>query len=230
MLHIAPGNNTGALAETRKFFEEGLAKGLTPGFKIRSYHVLPLSQEWSNLAKEFDTRIVWQYRKNVFKSAIGTYQKEVLGDSTAISGLKKNEIKGDRCSLGVGCKFRIEDMPKFHDLLKNRVKYQDQISEAVRVLDGGRDCSWEVPYEDFLYYPQDTIRDLHKFMGFDPENTESDRIKATGDSLCDVVENYDELCNNFYACAAWQPYLDDFVNDCRCSKFTTGTTEFCAVN
>lgn len=227
-LDVSIANTTGALAETKAFFKQGIANGLTPGFKIRSYHVIPKPEEWAKLVKEFDTRIIWQYRKNVFKSAIGTYQKEVLGDATAISGIKKSDVKGDRCAMGVGCKFRIDNLDTFHEMLKNRLTYQNDISRAVEILDAGRDCVMELPYEDYLYYPRETIHDLQTFLGLRYETTAPDRIKATKDSLCDVVENFDQLCQAFYACAVWQPYLDDHINNCRCTRFSKGTAKYCA--
>lgn len=224
---VSGTNLTGAIAETRKWFDEGIAKGKTPGFKIRAHHLIGAEEEWAKLVKEYGTRVIWQYRKNVIKSTLGTYQSEYLNDSTAIGGIKVNDAVGDRCDIGVGCKFRVDNFPFFHVLLQKRLTYEMQIVRAVHVLDRPGTCTLEVPYEDYLYHGKETMDDIQKFLGLKREYNEPSRVKATQDSLCDVVSNFDDLCNAFYGCAIWQPYFDDMVNNCRCRHFASSPAQYC---
>lgn len=226
--NVIPGDTARALNETRAFFDAGIKAGRMPGYKIRSHYVLKDPAGWAALAAEYDTRIIWQYRKNVFKAAIGVYARVVLGDTTATSGIPKDElIAQDRCSMGVGCSFRIENFKEMHNILTNRIEQDMQIMQAVKAIDGERKCVFELPYEDYLYYQRETMQDLFAFLGVKAHNLETFRAKATADNLCKVIKNYDEICTTFYGCPVWQPYLDDFKNDCRCRNFITGSAAYC---
>lgn len=217
--------------KTREFFQSGIAAGRIPGFKIRALHINANPSAWAALTQEFDTRVIWQYRKNVFKTALGIYARTVLNDSTATGGIGVKEMVGvkDRCDLGVGCSFPITQWKVFHEIMTGRIRQDTDMMKAVNVLDGGRNCMFELPYEDYLYDKEETLTELFRFLGLKATSMETFRVKATGDSLCEVVDNFDELCEKFYGCPIWQAYLDDFDNDCRCTKFQTGTAEFCSM-
>lgn len=219
-----------ALNMTRTFFDDAISRGKIPGYKVRSIHIFADPQAWEDLAREYDTRIIWQYRKNLFKTALGIYAEEVYDDDTATGGIKVKDLEkvDDRCDLGIGCSFAINEWGVFHEILTSRIRQDVHIMRAVKVLDGGRDCTFELPYEDYLYHKEDTLNDLFTFLGLQMESTDTYKAKATGDSLCDVVENFDELCTNFYGCPVWQPFLEDFENDCRCTNFTHGSAEYCS--
>lgn len=227
-----------ALQLTRDFFTESIAKGKIPGFKIRAFDIMMDPEGWEALTREFDTRIIWQYRKNVFKTTLGVYARVELGDYTATGGIKTTELDDveDRCKMGVGCSFNITNFDKFHQLLTNRVTQDLEMVKATRVLDGdmspkgSRQCVFELPYEDYLYHKEDTMKDLYAFLGLQLNTLETFRAKATSDSMCDVIDNFNEFCSMFYACPHWQPFLDDFENDCRCSSFTHGTDRYCAIH
>lgn len=64
-------NSTLALKYTRDFFSRGVASGKITGFKVRPNHIHKVPEAWAVLAKEFDTHIVWQYRDNILKQAVG---------------------------------------------------------------------------------------------------------------------------------------------------------------
>lgn len=215
-----------ALKEARGIFERGVKEGKTAGFKMRPMHIMNKAKEWAGLAREFETRILWQYRKNLFKATVGEYAYRVLNDTTVVEGLRKPISKEERCSLGAGCRYRISDLRFVHETLKSKVRMQNQITAAVEVIDGGRGCVREVAYEDYLYHREDTVGDVQKFLGFRMEKTEPGRFKATGDNLCEVVENWDEVCRHFYGCFAWQHMLDDVRNQCFC-KYSGGPSGFC---
>lgn len=227
---VSPDDVDGIVNLTRTYFDEGIREGKTPGFKIRSHHVLRHPDEWHKITKEYETRVIWQYRKNILKSAIGTYLRDVLGDRTSTGGIKREEMVKDRCEMGLGCTFRIDQFDQLHKIMAKRLGIEREVMDTVNLLDNGRGCVMEVPYEDYLYYPRETMTDILKFLNLPITHHESLRVKATADSLCDVVENWDELCLNFYGCALWQPYFEDYINDCRCRNFTRGPTTFCTTD
>lgn len=218
-----------ALAQARVIFDRAAKMGKTSGFKIRPMHILHQPEKWAKLAEEYGTRILWQYRKNLFKATVGEYSYRVLNDTAVVEGLRTNLSKKERCALGAGCSYKIEDLGFIHRTLLNKVKTQNQITQAVGLIDGGRGCVREVPYEDYLYHREETVRDIQKFLGIKTEKTQPGRFKATGDNLCEVVENWDEVCKNFYGCIAWQHMLDDVRNECFC-KYSGGPSKFCGMS
>lgn len=219
------------LNKTRQFFQSAIQAGRIPGFKIRALHINANPSAWAQLSREFDTRIIWQYRKNIFKTALGIYARAVLNDSTATGGIGVKEMAGvkNRCDLGVGCSFEIKQWKTFHEIMTGRIRQDTDMMKAVKVLDDERKCIFELPYEDYLYHKEETMTELFRFLGLKAGTMETFRVKATADSLCEVVDNFDELCEKFYGCPIWQPYLDDFDNECRCTKFQTGSDEFCSM-
>lgn len=219
-------NTTQALKFTRHFFEQGIAAGNTPGFKIRPMHILGEPEKWRELAVKYDTRIIWQYRKNLMKSSIGEYSNRYLNDSSILKGLESQEKAEDRCNFGVGCSYRVDDLDFLHKTLQGKFRSQKQITDAVHAISGGEGCVREVPYEDYLYERVETLSDLQQFLGFDEEKTAPERYKATGDNMCDVVENWEEVCTNFYGCVLWQHMLDDRRNNCFC-PFSSGPAKYC---
>lgn len=225
--HQPTFNTSLALQEAAAFFERGTRDGKTAGFKIRPRHVLAAPEQWRRLATRFDTRIIWQYRKNVVKSSVGEYSNRVLDDRSVVEGLRQNVSRDERCNIGVGCSFKIVDFEALFTILKGSLRSHRAIAEAVGVLAGGDGCVREVPYEDYLYAREEVMTDVIKFLGLDVRETTPSRFKATGDRLCEVVENWNQLCERLYGCLEWQSMLEDDFNDCHCAFPTNGTTKYC---
>ncbi len=190
-------NTTLALEWTRAFFERGIKAGKTPGFKLRPTHIHNDPAAWAALAREYDTRIVWQYRENLFKKTVGEYTYRYLNDSSVVEGLRKRMTNGERCKIGVGCQFRIDNLSYFHELLRDSVKSDVEISSAVHRIVDGRDCVHALPYEDYLYEREVSMARLQRFLGLREESHSPLRHKATRDNLCNAVLNWDELCKTF---------------------------------
>lgn len=211
-------NTTEALITARHIFQTERKAGKTVGFKLRPLHVLEQPAKWRKLVADFNIRIIWQYRKNVFKSAVGEYSHRYLNDSNVIEGFQRNLTREERCHIGAGCRFRVDNFAFLHEGLRSMVRSQRMISKAVNELtrDQRHACVREMPYEDYLYDRAEFMRDLQRFLGWQIERTAPARFKATGDSLCDVVENWDQLCDAFYGCVLWQHMLDDPRNGCFC--------------
>lgn len=219
-------NSTAALAETRAFFERGIRRGKVPGFKIRPMHLLVAPELFRALVRLYDTRIIWQYRQNLFKAAVGEYSTRYLNDSRAVEGLRSNLSVEERCASGAGCRFRIEDMSFLHETLCEKVKSHHLITNAVHSLTDGRECVREIPYEDYLYDREATMRDVFKFLGVAHRWTVPQRFKATKDNMCEVIDNWADVCRELYGCITWQPMLDDARNGCFCN-FSSGPVKYC---
>lgn len=220
-------NTTLALQWTRDYFRRGIGSGKTPGFKMRPNHIKRDPAAWVALAREFDTRIIWQYRHNIFKVAVGEYTLRNLNDSSVVEGLRRKMTKEERCKIGAGCRFRVDKMRSMHALLRNGVDCDEKIANAVHLIADGRDCVFGLPYEDYLYSREETMRRLHVFLGLRQESHAPKRFKATSDNMCEAIVNWDEVCENFYACHSWRSMMDDDRNQCYCN-FKTGPTSFCA--
>lgn len=223
-------NSTEALAITRRIFDHGIKTGLIAGFKIRPTHIMAAPDAWRSIVAEYDVRIIWQYRKNLFKAAIGEYTNRYLNDTSVVEGLHSNLTREERCKVGVGCSFKIEKFDALHTLLRNMIHSQKMITKAVAELSRDSPCVREVPYEDYLYDREGVMKDLFQFLGIQNENTAPARFKATGDRMCEIVQNWDQVCDNFYGCVLWQHMLDDPRNRCFCNM-TSGlpTGQFCDV-
>jgi hypothetical protein len=219
------GNATAAYEYVRDFFDRGIAEGRSPGFKMRPQHILDpaMAGRWAALAREYDTRIVWQYRENVFKQSVGEYSHRYLNDSSVVEGLERNMTQEERCKVGAGCRFRVDNFGFLHDLLRDALHNDLLIARAVHSITGGApDCALPMPYEAYLYDREGAMRRLHAFLGLPHERHAPERTKATADSMCSAVENYGDLCREFYGCHTWRALMDDLKNDCYCALYSTG--------
>lgn len=209
-----------ALKHARELLDRGLAKGKIPGFKVRPYHIRKKPKAWEDLVREYDTRIFWQFRVNIMKQAVGEYRHRVLNDTSVVEGLKASETACDKSS-GYQCQFRVDDVAALHDLLNDFTMNDDILGEAVRMLKRD-DHMLAVKYEDYLYRRNETMKETLDFLGVDQMETEPQRAKASPDSLCHMVTNYQEVCRAFYPCQLWRPYLDDDRNNCYCRPSNGG--------
>lgn len=221
-------NSSEAASTTRAFFERGIAMGKVPGFKIRPIHLLNEPERFRHVIRQYETRIIWQYRQNIFKASVGEYSIRYLHDKLAVEGLRRNLSKSDRCARGIGCSFPIDNVPFLYRTMRDKVRSHHLISKAVHVVAGQEGCIREVPYEDYLYNRNETMKDIFSFLGVAVMPTIPQRFKATGDNMCEVVENWDEVCRLFYGCIAWQHMLDDPLNHCFCN-IPGGPATYCDI-
>lgn len=203
-----------AIKYIREILDRAIAKGKVAGFKIRPYHIRHNTKAWQDLANEYDIRIFWNFRENVVKQAIGEYRHRVLNDTSVVEGLKEAEKACDEKS-GYKCQFRIDNVKAVHDLMNEFSINDEYLAEAVRMIKRD-DHMMVVKYEDYLYRKERLMREVMDFLGVDYSETQSLRAKASLDSLCDMVTNYQEVCSAFYPCQLWRPFLDDERNDCYC--------------
>lgn len=213
-----PSNEASLLAlnYTVNFFSNATKLGKTAGFKIRPRQLLKRPLDFSRAFGLFRTRIVWSYRSNMMKQALGDYTIHIHGDKTAYEGLKLDE-NGTAIDVAARkTRFRV-DPGKLHKLLKSRVAGDRQIAKALEVITPDH-CVLPVSYESYLQMPELILERVQMFLGLDlKEMHPAQRAKATQDSICDLVENWDELCDAFFGCETWRWMLDDFENGCSCS-------------
>ena len=216
-----------ALKRARELMNKGIRKGKIPGFKIRPNHINARPKDWQKFVQEYDARIIWQFRENILKQAVGEYRNRVLNDSSVVEGLRMVEKP---CAKGSGqkCRFKVDNFEALHNLMNSFSVNDDLLGKAVRNLDRSEDMTI-VRYEDYLYDRLGIMGEVFDFLGVEYENTAAQRVKASPDSLCDMVSNFVELCEHFYYCSLWRPFLEDRRNGCQClppdpKKFKT---EFC---
>lgn len=145
-----------------------------------------------------------------------------LNDTSAVQGLDANVSQKQRCRIGAGCRFRIDNMDFLHEMLTDCANNDEMISRAVRVVSAGSRCVLPIPYESYLYYPKTTMQKIQKFLGLTYEEHLPEHAKATSDSMCSAVENFGDVCNKFYGCHAWRHLMDDHKNQCYCSGYMSG--------
>ncbi|CAN8070607.1 unnamed protein product [Agarophyton chilense] len=204
-----------------EFFKNASSTGKISGFKMRPWHILHAAGEWKALVIKYNIRLIWQYRINVFKQAVGEYTARYMNDSSAIEGIDHTMSDEDRCKIGVGCQFRIENVSRLHDLMVNFIENNRQIQDAVHLLSNSNEeeqCMLPVTYEDYLYGRETTMRKLLKFLDADYEDHAPFRKKATSDNMCYALLNFhEEICDAFFRCSKWRSMLHDPRNLCTCS-------------
>lgn len=217
-----------ALQFTEDFFNEGKSQGKIPGFKIRPRHILNRPEQWRQLLTKHNTRIIWQFRHNFFKQAVGEYSYRYLNDTSVVEGLRGNDTLVDRCKRGAGCHFPIHDMKYFHQMLRMFVVNDKLITKAVQTLDR-EGCTLPLAYEEYLYSHDDAMKQAFGFLGLESVKVAPLRAKATKDNLCQVIDNFEEVCHTFFACHSWRHMMTDSRNNCKVSfgLFQTLMNYFC---
>lgn len=210
-----------ALEWTRDYFTRVQTLGYMPGFKMEIIPILKAMDDWKKLVEEFDTAIIFNYRVDHLKRAVGRYSFHYLGDKTAIGGIntKSGDAKHDRCSVGVGCSFNIDNMSNLHCIMTRSWKtYMYKVDGVKELTDN---CALNQPYEDYLKYPTDVLHQTLDFLGLERIEVESTREKATSDDMCQTVENFAELCAAFGDCALWKDSLvGEMDGSCTCKNYT----------
>lgn len=221
--HGAIASNTRkALLYARTFFKAGLAKNKTAGFKIRPRHILAAPDKWAKLFQEFDTKIIWNYRANIFKQAIGHYPIIYLNDTSRYEGLKVSPKSGKvtkEKNDHVG-EFRIHDMRAFYKLLSSRYRGERSVENAVVSL-RNKPCILPLSYELLLGNPLQTSLLLQLFLNLRViPSLQPARKKATDDNMCKVVSNWNEVCHAFFLCQRWRGMMDNSLTGCTCPIVT----------
>jgi len=216
--HGAMARNTSAALEyARRFFEAGIEMNKTVGFKLRPYHIQNNHSEWADLFREFDTRIIWNYRSNVFKQAIGHYPIVYLNDTSRFMGLArtvKTNTNRKRKKKRLE-KYAIHNMTAFYELLSSRYRGERRVENALVAL--GIPCVLPLSYELLLGNPNKASLTMQSFLNLPLNHTlQAARTKATGDNMCKVVTNWDEVCESFFMCHRWRGMMDNPEIGCTC--------------
>eukprot|EP00190_Bangiopsis_sp_CCMP1999_P002192 CAMPEP_0198736778 /NCGR_PEP_ID=MMETSP1475-20131203/67530_1 /TAXON_ID= ORGANISM="Unidentified sp., Strain CCMP1999" /NCGR_SAMPLE_ID=MMETSP1475 /ASSEMBLY_ACC=CAM_ASM_001111 /LENGTH=512 /DNA_ID=CAMNT_0044500629 /DNA_START=16 /DNA_END=1553 /DNA_ORIENTATION=- len=229
-------NITAAVEFTREYFTKARESGKVAGFKLSGYPIMRAQEEFAEIVKEFDTRVIWNYRTDFFKRAVGRYPMYFLGDDSAVSGISLSELN-KRCEMGVGCNYTIESIEDLHCTMTRGVRVHMGMEESVNSITsqalGG--CALHIPYHDFLHHPIEVSMQMQDFLGLPRHHVESTRAKATSDNICSVVNNYADICAAFNECSAWRNMLNDEENGCSCENYKyeslggDGENKFCTM-
>lgn len=192
----------------------------TAGFKIRPRHILAAPNEWAKLFEEFETKIIWNYRVNIFKQAVGHYPILYLNDTSRYEGLA---VKGGKLTKKknrhVG-EFRIHDVTAFYKLLSSRYRGERSVENAIVSL-RNNPCVLPLSYELLLGNPAQTSLLIQSFLNLRViPSLQPARRKATDDNMCKVVSNWNELCHAFFLCHRWRGMMDDSRTGCTCPVVT----------
>jgi len=215
------GEDEAEVRFTRGFLSDCVKVGKVGGFKMNPTPIKRNPEPWKQIAADFETAVIWNYRENMFKRSVGRFPPCFLDDDVSVAGVQAGMNREERCKQGVGCTFKV-DPEKLHSLMVRSKILFDDMHQAVKELtvNAGRPaCVLKVPYEDYLYHPTETILQMEKFLGLKPYITETWRAKATSDNMCEVVENFAEVCAAFRECSLWGQMLEDPKNNCSCSNY-----------
>ena len=210
--HGALGKDTeAALKYARAFFHLGVQINKTAGFKLRPYHILRNPAAWSELFREYNTRIIWNYRANIFKQAVGHYPIVYLKDKSRYEGIKLGERAQKRQTS-----YRIHDMNALFQLLSARFRGEREVEDAIVKLHDAA-CVLPVSYELLLRQPGRAQLAIQAHLGLAlNESLQALRRKATGNNMCEEVTNWNEVCNAFFLCHRWRGMMDDAEYGCSC--------------
>ncbi|KAJ8907552.1 hypothetical protein NDN08_007663 [Rhodosorus marinus] len=218
-------NPADAVAWARDYFSKRTNTSETnpgnklPGFKMSPVTVVKAPDAFKKLVHDFNLRVIWNYRENVFKWSVGRYPYYYLGDNTAVGGIEASSGVDDRCAVGVGCSFDVIDNRDLHCIMVRFHRVDQYVRKAVSILTEETGCYLEMAYEDYLEDSVGQMTKAFEFLGLRPIVMEPKRAKATSNNMCEVVANYGSVCAAFGECSAWKDMLNDPATGCSCSNY-----------
>lgn len=203
-------DHDGALRQAERFFKDMRKRGIVGGLKMKPYHILARPTEWGALFDRYSTRIIWMFRGNLFKQAVGEYDIIVRGERIRFGGYKIDKTAHKKK------RFSVDNMQALHKILLWRRGCNNDLERAV-IASGEDRCILPMSYEAFSASPAVQIERAQKFLGLEvmPGLTPG-RRKVGKDSLCAMVSNWNDVCAAFYGCDEWRAMMEDTVNECSC--------------
>jgi hypothetical protein len=222
-------NETRAVEHAEKFFETAAAQGKAGGFKIRPRHFTDAPKQWMDVIRKHDTRIILNFRNNLLKQAIGHYPIKFLNSTDAFEGYKVDANSSTWTgseNTTTNKRLLIENMEGLAQVLRDRIIGEEKIFRALGYLSAAgwdkQECTLPVSYEGFLMDWKASIERIQEFLGLDTKEVHMPlRRKVTEDNLCELLENYADVCSAFFGCQQLRWMLDDPVNNCMCSRLVT---------
>eukprot|EP00188_Purpureofilum_apyrenoidigerum_P002381 Plantae.Rhodophyta-Purpureofilum_apyrenoidigerum.ctg2475.p1 GENE.Plantae.Rhodophyta-Purpureofilum_apyrenoidigerum.ctg2475~~Plantae.Rhodophyta-Purpureofilum_apyrenoidigerum.ctg2475.p1 ORF type:complete len:405 (+),score=70.94 Plantae.Rhodophyta-Purpureofilum_apyrenoidigerum.ctg2475:261-1475(+) len=179
--------------------------------------VLAFASRWKSLLMKHNVRIMYMHRSNLFKRAVGRYPYYYLNYKGHFGGLQKGEKK--ECEKTNSCSYKV-DPYNIHCEMKRAFYVDEALRARVDAVLGEDKCALEILYEDYLYYPRETLHQIQDFLGLERvSQIDSDRVKVTNDGVCNVVSNYADICAAFNECSRWSWMINDEKNGCLCSNY-----------
>jgi hypothetical protein len=220
-----------AVQHAEQFFEKAVALGKTGGFKIRPRHFVTSPKEWMRVLRKYDTRIILNFRNNLLKQAVGHYPIKFMNSTAAYEGLRVDS-HGRGPSLestkSPHSRLRIDDMGGLAQLLRDRIAGEQLVFRSLADL--GRfgwdqnECTLPLSYEGFLLDWRASLERIQMFLGISTAEMHMPlRRKVTQDNLCELIENFADVCAAFFRCRDVRWMLDDPANNCMCSRLVTRT-------
>eukprot|EP00188_Purpureofilum_apyrenoidigerum_P001253 Plantae.Rhodophyta-Purpureofilum_apyrenoidigerum.ctg16738.p1 GENE.Plantae.Rhodophyta-Purpureofilum_apyrenoidigerum.ctg16738~~Plantae.Rhodophyta-Purpureofilum_apyrenoidigerum.ctg16738.p1 ORF type:complete len:337 (+),score=45.53 Plantae.Rhodophyta-Purpureofilum_apyrenoidigerum.ctg16738:47-1057(+) len=214
------GNALESVKKSRQLFNQYRGKfgnSKAPGFKVRPSNIFTSGGvgRWQKLINKFNTRLILNYRENIFKSSIGMYSIRGLGDLSSQMGLPDGKTSEEHCKENPHlCSFRIDDFKLFSNLLFKAMDSKRRTLEIAEKLCWP--CVHYIRYEDFEKDSNGEMDKVYDFLGVPREQHTALFQKALPKSPCKILSNYQEVCSRFWGCEQFRPYLEDPENDCYC--------------
>uniref|UniRef100_A0A7S3ELZ7 Protein-tyrosine sulfotransferase n=1 Tax=Rhodosorus marinus TaxID=101924 RepID=A0A7S3ELZ7_9RHOD len=217
-LLVAVGKPQQSVEIARYLFEQNrlASERMAEGFKVRPGNIRDGEELWEELVNEYQTRLVLNYRDNVFKSAIGLYSIRVRGDLSSQQGMR-DETSEEHCEKHPElCRFEVTQFDQFAYVLAKSYITRETTKGIAKMVDWP--CIMTTRYEDFVLDPGSEMSKIYDFLGVQRMDLKAKYNKALPDNPCELVSNYQELCRMFWGCEQYRDHLQDPANNCFCDS------------
>ncbi|KAJ8904046.1 hypothetical protein NDN08_000576 [Rhodosorus marinus] len=217
-LLVAVGKPQQSEEIARYLFEQNrlAPEAMAEGFKVRPGNIRDGEELWQELVDDYHTRLVLNYRDNVVKSAIGLYSIRVRGDLSSQQGMR-DETSEEHCEKHPElCRFEVTQFDQFAYVLAKSYITRETTKGIAKMVDWP--CIMTTRYEDFVLDPDSEMSKIYDFLGVQRMDLKAKYNKALPDNPCELVSNYQELCQMFWGCEQYREHLQDPVNNCFCDN------------
>ena len=149
-------NASAAFLKAREYFEEGRAKHVTVGFKMRPWSILALKAEFKLLAAEYNVCVAQNFRLNMLESFITDMRERKFQTTQFDRRTQKNGLLNVTIEDAEKLKRNVaDDFPTVYPGMAARVLTQNNV-----LL---------LPYENFLQNPKLIVAYVGSSFGLEPK-------------------------------------------------------------
>lgn len=192
------------------------------GYVLSSSQIIAHYEEWATIVEQFNTRLIWVYRSNLVRQAVEEYSRDHFNKDELVDAAVRMTAKRRKgCESEIDCSFEIDNLELFGHMLRERLEWDGQIAHSVQLVKKrvANLCAYAVRYEEYRYNRRQVIKELNKFVGLsyiggdrDAKVTRYERDYA----ICEMVSNWDDVCEKLYQMNVWRHMFDDIRNGCFC--------------
>mmetsp|Transcript_7950 Transcript_7950/g.23964 ORF Transcript_7950/g.23964 Transcript_7950/m.23964 type:complete len:328 (+) Transcript_7950:160-1143(+) len=203
-----------ATERARELFDAAIDVGAVGGFKVRPSTGFNDKAGWTKIIEEYGTRYIEMTRSQLLKKAVGLYTIRAFQRRDAVQGVPSQD-REEHCKVYPEvCRFRIDNVFFLAYLMHHSNNTNVQVRRLTKELPW--ECVLRVTYEDYLADTAGTMNKIYDFLGIQREDLEPKFAKAIPDNMCEVVENYQQVCARLWGCEQFRPMLEDPEHKCFC--------------